>query len=70
MEETRDWKAKALALCAHVNAGGLGARMPHAEMIVAANSLTDEGLMERREDGRWLTERGRQSLPTPPNTTT
>lgn len=65
---TEDWREKALRHAANVNSGGLGAKMPHAEMIVAANALTAEGLMEWRDGFRWLTPAGHAALaPSPPD---
>lgn len=59
---TDDWREKALRHVARVNGGGLPARMPHAEMIEAADYLASEGLMEWRDGGRWLTPAGRAAL--------
>ena len=61
-----DMQLKAAKLIASRNANGMGARMPYAEMIVAADELVDLGLAEWRDEnpsaGRWLSDAGRQAL--------
>lgn len=55
----------ALAFIAGRNELGMGAIMPHGEMIIAAKELSTMGLAEDRggTERRWITEAGRQALP-------
>lgn len=56
---------KAASLIDSRNAAGLGARMPYAELIRAADELEAIGLTEwrkGRDTGRWLTPAGRAAL--------
>jgi hypothetical protein len=60
-----DMLLKAASLIDSRNAAGLGARMPYAELIQAADELEALGLSEwrkGRDTGRWLTPAGRAAL--------
>ena len=56
---------RAAGLIQNRNDAGMGARMPYAEMIRAADELVEMGLVEWRQGrdyGRWLTDAGRAAL--------
>lgn len=53
---------EAMKLIASRNEAGMGALMPYAEMVIAAEELQAMGLVEWQEDGRWLTAAGRAAL--------
>jgi hypothetical protein len=58
---------KSLRLIANRNSEGMGARMPYAEMIEAADDLVSMGLAEWRNQppgaaGRWITPLGLTAL--------
>jgi hypothetical protein len=55
---------EALVHVASINAHGMGAKCPTAELIEAANETERMGLMDRRLDGRWITEAGLAALST------
>lgn len=64
-----EWRSKALAHVAYLNDGGIGARMPYAELIIAADQLTAEGYLTRKDNGdRWITDAGRELLARHPTT--
>lgn len=58
------WQLRAAQHIGSINVSGMGAIMTFAELIVAADELTDLGLAERRGDDqrRWLTRAGRAAL--------
>lgn len=58
------WQEKAIRHIASRNDSGMGAIMPFAELITAANELNEMGLAEDRggTDRRWLTDEGRFAL--------
>lgn len=55
---------KAAEFIMNRNEAGMGALMPYAELIRAADELNDGGLAEDRggTDRRWLTDAGRSAL--------
>jgi hypothetical protein len=57
-----DIQLRALRFIGNRNAEGLAARMPYAELIVAADDLAHKGLAQWADHGRWLTAAGRTAL--------
>lgn len=57
-------QAKAMKFIGRRNSDGIGAIMPYAELIVAADDLNHMGLAEDRggTDRRWLTDAGLAAL--------
>lgn len=64
MAELTEMQAKAAYHILSRNENGMGAIMPYAELIVAANELNDLGLAEDRggTERRWLTDAGHLAL--------
>ena len=67
-EKLTTWQEKAARFILSRNDAGLGAIMPYAELISAANELTAAGLAEDRggTERRWLTPEGRAALEAKP----
>lgn len=62
-----EMQIKSLRLIENRNNDGMGARMPYAEMIEAADELVTLGLVDWRNQptgsvGRWITSAGRLAL--------
>lgn len=64
MGKLTEWQKKAASYIKSRNDHGLGAIMPYAELIRAADELNAMGLAEDRgsTSRRWLTDAGRAEL--------